>query len=660
MFIQNPPFLAQQPRPSVQLAILLTLLWAALPLGLGLPAGIMLLFCVLLAVRFLLVQMQVGKISLPVIVLLMVASVLLVWQQLGTIIGRDGGISLLLLMIMLKSYEGSSRRDWQVLLLAMLFLIGSSVLLDQSPLTGLWVLLGLLAVCLCFAMLGGLPVRQAFGRSLSALLLTLPLMAVLFVAVPRKNEPLWRIPQTQDSKAKTGLSNTMQPGSISELVQSDEQVANITFSGTAPDKQQMYWRAIIMAEFDGNTWRALPEQLMDNSLGRREATGRAVDYQIVVRDQAGALPALDYPRGALPQGTVMRSGDIIRAQRSREGLRRLSLQASLGDKLPQALTVSQYNFYTHLPGGNERTRQLAAGWAKQSSGDSRQIIQKALDYYRRNGFSYTLQPPKTEGRDGVDAFMFGSKQGFCEHYAQSFVVMMRAAGLPARVVTGYLGGEYFQNGDFWQLRGRDAHAWTEVWLPEEQVWWRVDPTTAVSEVRAAGGIQQALPASEQQVFERGNSDWQRWSATGQYYWQQWVVNYDQTRQNSLLAALGLAGLGRAALLLVFAVGSLLAILPLIWWWRRGRREDIRPLDDGLNLIKQTLLGRDDPKLPGITSAELRQLMADNGMQDEKLIALLQQYESWRYASDRLPAESEQRAWFKQVKKVLKPYRKEAG
>lgn len=121
MFIQNPPFLTQQPRPSVQLAILLTLLWAALPLGLGLPAGIMLLFCVLLAVRFLLVQMQVGKIALPVIVLLMVASVLLVWQQLGTIIGRDGGISLLLLMIMLKSYEGSSRRDWQVLLLAMLF-----------------------------------------------------------------------------------------------------------------------------------------------------------------------------------------------------------------------------------------------------------------------------------------------------------------------------------------------------------------------------------------------------------------------------------------------------------------------------------------------------------------------------------------------------------
>ena len=136
MFIQNPPFLAQQPRPSVQLAILLTLLWAALPLGLGLPAGIMLLFCVLLAVRFLLVQMQVGKISLAVILLLMVASVLLVWQQLGTVIGRDGGISLLLLMIMLKSYEGSSRRDWQVLLLAMLFLIGSSVLLDQSPLTG--------------------------------------------------------------------------------------------------------------------------------------------------------------------------------------------------------------------------------------------------------------------------------------------------------------------------------------------------------------------------------------------------------------------------------------------------------------------------------------------------------------------------------------------
>ena len=659
MFIQNPPFLNHQPRPSVQLAVLLTLLWAALPLGLSLPAGIMLLFCVLLAVRFLLVQLRIGKVSLPLVMLLLIASALLVWQQLGTVIGRDGGISFLLLMIVLKAYEGGTRRDWQVLLLAMLFLIGSSVLLDQSPLTGLWVLSSLLAVCLCFAMLGGLPARQAFGRSLSALLLTLPLMVVLFVTVPRKNEPLWRIPQTQGGQAKTGLSNTMSPGSISNLVQSDEHVANITFSGTAPDKRQMYWRAIIMAEFDGSTWRALPEQLMDNSVGRRAVAGRTVSYQIVVRDQAGALPALDYPGGALPQGTVMRSGDIIRAQRSREGLRRLSLQASLGEQLPQSLTTSQYSFYTRLPGGNERTRQLAAGWAKQS-GSSRQLIKKALDYYRRNGFSYSLQPPKTEGRDGVDAFMFGSKQGFCEHYAQSFVVMMRAAGLPARVVTGYLGGEYFENGGFWQLRGRDAHAWAEVWLPEEESWLRVDPTTAVSEMRATGGIQQALPQAEQQVFEQNNGNWQRWSATGQYYWQQWVVNYDQTRQNHLLASLGLANFGRPALLLVFGLGIFLAALPLVWWWRRGRRQDIRPLDDGLNLIKQTLLGRDDPKLPGITGNELVRLMADNGMQDEKLVALLKQYEHWRYASDRPVSEREQRAWFKQVKKVLKPYRKGEG
>ncbi len=137
--------------------------------------------------------------------------------------------------------------------------------------------------------------------------------------------------------------------------------------------------------------------------------------------------------------------------------------------------------------------------------------------------------------------MFQARRGFCEHYAQSFVVMMRAAGLPARVVTGYHGGEYHQAGGFWQLRSKDAHAWAEVWLAGEAAWLRVDPTAAAASVRPGADLEEALPESERALLAGHSGAWARWSETGQYYWQQWVVNYDQSKQNSLFAALGLGG-----------------------------------------------------------------------------------------------------------------------
>ena len=655
MLIQNPSFLSRQPAKLTQMAILLALLWASLPLGMHLPSGIMLLFCVLLAARFVLVHFHAGKIARPVILLLLLASTLLVWKQLGGVVGRSGGIAFLLLMVVLKTYEGNTLRDWQVLLLAMLFLIGCSVLLDQGILTGAWVLSSLLAVVWCFSLLGGLAVRQGLRQGVQALLLTMPLMAVLFVAVPRKSEPLWRIPQQKSGQAKTGLSNTMRPGSISQLVQSDEQVANITFTGQAPSKRQMYWRAVVMAEFDGESWQAVPEQVADTTSTTPQGIQTA-EYQIIVQDQEGALPALDYPVGALPAGTVQRLGDVVRAERSREGLRRLTMRASLGDTLAQPLSAGLVNFYTRLPAGNPRTRELVQQLAKGRR-SSRQLIDSVLAYYRQNGFSYTLMPPLTEGRNGIDRFMFETRQGFCEHYAQSFVVMMRAAGLPARVVTGYLGGDYFADGNFWQLRSKDAHAWAEVWLPEEQKWLRVDPTAAVSAQRAASGIREALPAAQQAVFQNEDSNWHQWAQTGQYYWQQWVVNYDQTRQNHFFARLGLGGFNVMSFLTVLLAGGGLAVLPVWWWWRRSRRRDMRPLEEGLYAVKAVLLGDEDPKAAGMTPAELAALMRNNGVDDQRLLDLLAQYQHWRYAADQPPSLVEQHLWLGNVRKALRPYRK---
>ena len=646
-------FLSAPPPPRTALTVLAALLWAALPLVFSLPTAVVLLFTALLAVRGALLYAGIGKLPAPVLALLGVLSGVLVWTQLGTVFGREGGVAFLLLLVTLKAFESSSQRDWNVLLLAMLFLIGSAVLFNQSLLTGLWLLAALTAAAVCLAVsAGGLGLREALRCAASSLLAVLPLAAVLFVSVPRMKEPLWRIPQG-GQQAKTGLSGTMQPGSISNLVQSDEWVANITFSdGLKPQPRDLYWRAIIMSDFDGTRWQAMPDFAADSAPQLRVSEGHGVRYQMIIRDQNGALPVLDYPAGVLPQGLVRRLGGTVRAERSREGLRRLDLQAALGDTLPHALNEAEYRRYTRLPEGNPQTRRLAETLAKQSPTE-RAFIRNVLNHFSRRHFSYTLRPPTTAGRNGIDEFMFATRQGFCEHYAQSFAVIMRAAGLPARIVTGYQGAEYNPQGGFWQIRAKDAHAWTEVWLPSEQVWLRVDPTAAVAAVRTEQGIGSALPQNDR-VLIADESTFSRWRDAGQFYWQQWVVNYDQSRQNSFFSLLGLGGFNLKTLLLFLPAALAAALLPLYRWQAKNRSRD--HLEEGFMLLKLALLGDGGESAPSVTAAELKSLLHENGIQDNALETLLADYDNLRYAG--LPSDPRaERRWYRAAVKTARQYRK---
>ena len=646
-------FLSAPPPPRTALTVLAALLWAALPLVFSLPTAVVLLFTALLAVRGALLYAGIGKLPAPVLALLGVLSGVLVWTQLGTVFGREGGVAFLLLLITLKAFESSSQRDWNVLLLAMLFLIGSAVLFNQSLLTGLWLLAALTAAAVCLAVsAGGLGLREALRCAASSLLAVLPLAAVLFVSVPRMKEPLWRIPQG-GQQAKTGLSGTMQPGSISNLVQSDEWVANITFSdGLKPQPRDLYWRAIIMSDFDGTRWQAMPDFAADSAPQLRVSEGRGVRYQMIIRDQNGALPVLDYPAGVLPQGLVRRLGGTVRAERSREGLRRLDLQAALGDTLPHALNEAEYRRYTRLPEGNPQTRRLAETLAKQSPTE-RAFIRNVLNHFSRRHFSYTLRPPTTAGRNSIDEFMFTTRQGFCEHYAQSFAVIMRAAGLPARIVTGYQGTEYNPQGGFWQIRAKDAHAWTEVWLPSEQVWLRVDPTAAVAAVRTEQGIGSALPQNDR-VLIADESAFSRWRDAGQFYWQQWVVNYDQSRQNSFFSLLGLGGFNLKTLLLFLPAALAAALLPLYRWQAKNRSRD--HLEEGFMMLKLALLGDGGESAPSVTAAELKSLLHENGIQDNALETLLADYDNLRYAG--LPSDPRaERRWYRAAVKTARRYRK---
>lgn len=657
MLILNPEFLKETPPKKAVSAVLLALLWSSLPLLAQLPLGVGAVFLGLLTLRFFLLQAGVNKLPAVVLLALAVGGGLLVWSQLGTVIGRDGGISFLLLMVLLKSFEGSGMRDWQVLLLAMLFLIGSAVLFGQGLTTGLWLLAALLAVGVCFALLCGADAKNALRQGLLAFGLTLPLAAVLFVVMPRRSEPLWAIPQQKEAQAKTGLSDTMQPGSIGNLVQSNELVANVTFSdGLNPRQDQLYWRAIVMADFDGSAWHAMPD--FDEVSDPQVSDGRKLSYQMILRDQNGVIPVLDYPVGRVGAGMKVQLGDVVRV-RSREGLRRIQLQSRANDRLPQKLKNFEKQIYLRLPpSGNIRTRQLAQLLAQQS-GSAREFAKKVLNHYRSQHFSYTLQPPLYgSGGDSIDNFMFNGRQGFCEHYAQSFVVMMRAAGVPARVVTGYLGADYQESGDFWQIRSKNAHAWAEIWLENEQAWLRVDPTAAVSAQRLSGGLDNALPEQEREMIVGSGSGakiWNKWLESGQFYWQQWVVNYDESSQNNLFGKLGLGRFGPATALFAALIGTAAALIPVVWWWKRGRRKEQEPLTEGFLLLKTAFVGEEDETFPAVTASELLQWMEQNQTADDTVAQLLRQYEDWQFADSRPPSPAEQRAWLAKVRKAVKPY-----
>lgn len=655
MFILNPSFLQKTPAKPAAVAALCALAWSSLPLLASLPVPVIAVFGILWVVRLSLLQLTTVKLPMPFLLTLMAGVGFLVWQQLGTVIGRDGGISFLLLMVMLKSFESDSQRDWQILLLSMLFLIGSAVLFSQTLLIGLWLLTSLLIVSLCFALLSGIALRSAIRHSLFAFGLTLPLMAVLFVTVPRKSEPLWRIPQKHSEQAKTGLSNTMSPGSVSNLVQSNELVANVIFEGEQPGREQLYWRAVIMSYFDGRAWHAVSERIDSNTRPSRKGS-RSLTYEMILRDQNGIVPALDYPFTPYSQNINMRLGNVIRV-RSREGLRRVKLESQATDTLPQKLTDFEKQFYLYLPpSGNFRTRQLAILLSKQSS-SPRQLSRQILNYFRNEKFAYTLQPPLFGGNDSIDDFMFGSKQGFCEHYAQSYVVMMRAAGVPARIVTGYLGGDYQENGNFWQIRSKDAHAWAEIWLEDEQAWLRVDPTTATS-VQRLGGLDSALPENERNMIS-GNSNikfWTQWLESSQFYWQQWVINYDESSQNNLFAKIGLGRFNFSTGILAGIAGLFIALIPIVIWWRRSRRSEQQPLTEGFFLLKETFLGSESENLPSVTARELLESMYQAKINDEQLKRLILQYEDWQFATYQQPDKTQQQIWLAKLKKAIKPYK----
>lgn len=458
--------------------------------------------------------------------------------------GRDAAVSMLLLMAGLKSLELRTPRDAIVVINLGYFLIVTSFLYLQSLFLALYMLVLLVLVTALLMALqrrasAAFPMGHTVRNALVLLLQGVPLMLLLFLLFPRVQGPLFGWSQST-STAVSGLSEEMSPGSLSSLSLSDEVAFRAQFDGPAPKAATLYWRGPVLWDFDGRTWRMARTALLDQP--RHESAGEPVRYQVTLEaNQSRWLFAIDLPR-RVPIDAVLSADYQMLSRQPLRQRQRYRMESDLRYVLSRQESPQALQRALRLPpDGNRRARQLAGGFRARAHG-ARQVVEQALAHFRTERFFYTLVPPEL-GAEPVDEFLFGTRRGFCEHYASSFVFLMRAAGVPARVVTGYLGGEVNPLGDYLIVRQSEAHAWAEVWLAGEG-WVRIDPTAAVSPARIEVGLAAAVPAGEP-VPAAILIEWQ-WLRQARFAldaltnsWNQWVLGYGRERQMQLLSRMGM-------------------------------------------------------------------------------------------------------------------------
>ena len=496
-----------------------------------------------------------------------------------TLNGLDAGSALLTTMAGIKLLETRGARDCTILVFIGFVLVFASLLYDQSFLRLPYVLgTAWLLIAALLRLHQAVPstTRTALRTGGIMVLQALPVAVLLFIFFPRLPGHFWALP-ARDS-ATTGLSDEMTPGDISELTISGAIAFRVKFDGKVPPPIERYWRGPVLHDFDGRSWHRGADRIMAATNNVIE-TGPMYSYRLTLEPtQRNWVFALDVPT-AWPESTV-RTYDLQLVSRGRIAtLTSYALQSHTDFRTTATLSHTTRFYDTALPGKqNPRTRTFARRLRASVTSDAAYIT-AVLDKFRREDYYYTLTPPKL-GDDSVDEFLFDTKRGFCEHFASAFTVLMRAAGIPARVVTGYQGGEYNTLGDYFLIRQSDAHAWSEVWL-DGRGWVRVDPTAAVAPQRIERNLDAAIPASESVPgrFMRTNLFWSRaelaWDAINNF-WNDHVVEYNDLKQRSLMALLGIAdadyrdfGVAMAATLIAFFV----VLTTYLGWQYRPRRRD---------------------------------------------------------------------------------------
>ncbi|SNS37408.1 protein of unknown function [Noviherbaspirillum humi] len=512
------------------------------------------------------------------ICLLAMAGVYLTYR---TFLGRDAGVSMLVLLLTLKLLEMRARRDLFVVIFLCFFLLLTGFFYSQTLATALAVIAAVAAILttqVSFQYAGLMPtLRERLRLGTSILLLAAPLTVVLFLLFPRIQGPLWGMP-VDTPGGRTGMSDFMSPGNIANLALSEAVAFRVKFDGPPPPNAALYWRGPVLSAFDGRTWTPLPAASTRRAPSL-QLQGKPVRYQLTLEPHGGHwLFALDMPdKPPLLVDSATRFGPEMEVQSLAPVTNRLRYDQSsyLRYSLQPHADPMSLEPWLELPQRvNPRTHALAQEIHGRWTSDA-QRVNAVLRHFREQPFRYTLQPP-TLGHHSVDEFLFDTRAGFCEHYSSAFVVLMRGMGIPARVVTGYQGGEINPADGYMTIRQSDAHAWAEVWL-NGRGWVRVDPTAAVAPERVERNLSSILPRpvlgglfmlepGKGSMLERLRAMRQTLDAMSNA-WNQWVLNYTPEKQKNFIESLGFADADwRTLTLLLLAAGSValgIVVVPLL-------------------------------------------------------------------------------------------------
>jgi protein-glutamine gamma-glutamyltransferase len=618
--------------PAQRKLCLLASIFCCMPMLLHLPAPLMIVLALTLALGFFYTKRLPGTLRFLLVGILGI--MVLGSYHFG--IGRDAASAGLLAMLALKPFETQTYRDAKSVLGFSLFSPFAAFLQDQGPLT---LGLSLPAVLLCLAAFASLTQeiktlawRHLLKSAASAALVALPLAMVGFWLFPRLSTPLWGLPE--NAIGGKGLGDRMEPTEWLDKLIDDDIVIRAKFFDTTPTPYQMYWRGPVLTRFDGSAW------IRDQGGLVRERpalvnTKNTIRYEVMMEPSSRRdLLVLDLPTRA-PDNAMVNYEFTAVVRDSINTVQRYEAESSLQPVFAAPLDDIGRIMTLQLPRDlNPRTRELATQWRTENPNPVA-ISNRFLAWIQKD-FQYTLAAPLL-GRDSADDFLFNSKRGFCQHFSSSYAVFMRSAGVPTRVVTGFVGGDYNQMGQYWMLYGKDAHAWNEIWV-DGRGWVRVDPTAAVAPGNILDTVDdlQRNESFAESFFSSSfeTSDWIRRS------WNELVLGYNASKQKNLLRPLGLNTDDAKQVTFVFMIAAGIALAFTLMIMLRQRRENLHEVERAWRIFIKQMRKTQQQKLrhePATRFAERMVQHYQNKAPDiaNKIQRLCLHYSQWRYEKNTL-------------------------
>ena len=585
-----------------------------------------------------------GRIAANRLMLLLFTIVVtgLVFINYGTINGHEAGSALLVGMLGLKLLEAKNHRDAMICLFLTYFLTAVNFLFTQSIATAAWMFCQVTIITFCLITLSQTQYKSPWKFrakfAVRSVLQAVPIMVVLFLLFPRIPGPLWGIPKP-NSSATTGFSDTMSPGQFSDLAKSASVAFRVKFEGDIPQQSQLYWRGLVLWHYDGFTWNK--GKSVNSYASAFEKQGEAIDYTVTLEPhKKKTLFTLDMP-GDFKNAYRLDRNFQLSAKRAVTQVIQYQVSSFNTYRINAQLEPFEWRKGLQLPRDyNPQTIALGKQW-KQDIGDPEKIVDKALHFFNQEPFYYTLRPPPL-GKHKADDFLFNTRKGFCEYYSNAFVILMRAADIPARVVVGYMGGERNPINNNLTIRQSDAHAWAEVWL-SGRGWVRIDPTAAVAPSRIEQNLDAALPEEDRSAlpfFSKASplkGLVNLWDAIDNG-WNQWVLGYNPEFQRKFLARFGLEDFMQFTYAMIGLIGIALALFSF-WMLRPVNKIKLTVTQKTFKKFCQRMATKGYTRNSHETASDyIKRLIKVMPQQERQLLEIARTYNRLRYeneTSDRL-------------------------